>query len=111
MEVKEFVSSILQELEASLDERIEASNKREFAIEKFVQFDLAVTNISNEEDAKAGKFKAGIQVVGFELGGNEKTSLSQQVMQRVQFNIIIRDKQISEPIEPVLSGDASSLLY
>lgn len=107
MEVQEFVSSILKQLEASLDEATKQSKTKEFHFDKSVKFDLAVTHATSKEGDVGGKFKAGIKIVDFEVGGKGKLSAGHEVVQRIQFGVNVWDKQHDSGA--VESGNVSSL--
>ncbi len=93
MEVQEFVTNILRQLESSLSDASKQSGQKEFVFDKAVSFDLAVTHTTNKEGDVGGKLKTGIKIVDFEIGGKGKFASGQEIVQRIQFSVNIWDKQ------------------
>lgn len=92
MEVQEFVTNILKQLEASLATATADSKDKRFIFDKSVSFDLAVTHNSSKEGDVGGGVKAGIKIVDFEIGGKGRMAAGQEVVQRIQFSVNVWDK-------------------
>lgn len=97
MEVQEFVTNILKQLEASLNDAAKQSDKKDFFFDNPIKFDLAVTHTSGKEGDVGGKAKVGIKVVDFELGGKGKMSAGHEIVQRIQFSVNVWDKSAQSP--------------
>lgn len=90
MEVKDFVSKILIDLDAAVEEaRTTTSRNIHFSNSKdnrTVEFDIAVTT----EKASTKSGKAGIKVLGFADGGASLASeLKNSIVSRVKFGVQI----------------------
>lgn len=92
MEVQEFVTNILEQLENSLDDAGRKSSNKRFVFDKSIKFDLAVTHTSSKEGDVGGKAKVGIKIVDFELGGSGKMNAAHEIVQRIQFSVNVWDK-------------------
>ena len=98
MELKEFISSTLSEIQegvqmaidktikgkvsGAINPNFESSNRDKSLIQN-ISFDIAVT-VSDEE--KAG-INGGIKVVGISLGGQDNVTSSTSRVSRIQFSI------------------------
>jgi hypothetical protein len=107
MEVEEFVTNVLRQLENSIAAATKQSADKDFHFERSVDFDLAITYSANKEGGGGGKLKAGIKVVDFEIGGGGKISTGQQVVQRIRFSVNIWDKDKSNGSAVVEQGTTS----
>lgn len=101
MEVKDFVSKILVDLDAAIEEaRKNTSREIYFSVNKnnrTVEFDIAVS--TEQGSSKSGK--AGIKVLGLADGGASLSSQSKDsVVSRIQFGVHIsphtRDEERSQ---------------
>lgn len=92
MEVQEFVTNILRQLESSLADAAKQSSKKDFHFDKSIHFDLAVTHTTSKEGDVGGKLKTGIKIVDFEIGGKGKLASGQEIVQRIQFSVNVWDK-------------------
>lgn len=92
MEVQEFVTNVLKQLESGLGNASKESHKKDFYFDGSVKFDLAVTHTTSKEGDVGGKVKGGIKVVDFELGGKGTMAAGHEVVQRIQFSVFVEDK-------------------
>lgn len=97
MEVKDFVSKVLIDLDAAIEEaRNNTSRDIYFSVNKnsrTVEFDIAVT--TEKESAKSGK--AGIKVLGLADGDANLSSQSRDsLVSRIQFGVHISPQTKSE---------------
>lgn len=90
MEVKEFIKSVLIQLDQAVDEARGQTQRdirfKESDDKRTVEFDIAVT----AEDKLAASGKAGIKVVSFiEAGGNTEKEVKNATVSRIQFGLTI----------------------
>ena len=100
MEVKEFVKSILTQLDQAVDEARDVSVRdmtlRSGPDARTVEFDIA---ISVEEGSATGG-KAGIKVLSFvEAGGAKSRVVTNSTISRVRFGVDIDSNTRAEKIE------------
>lgn len=97
MEIKDFIKSVLLQLNNAVDEaRKETSRDISFTNtvgKRTVEFDIAVT----AEDSINAKGKAGIKVVSFaEVGGDIAKDSKNSTVSRIQFGLHISAKTKDE---------------
>ena len=99
MEIKDFVKSILVQLNEAVDEVHESTN-REIRFtntegKRTVEFDIAVS----AEDASSASGKAGIKVLSvLEGGGDVSKSNRNSLVSRVQFGLSIHSMTKAEQV-------------
>jgi len=94
MKLNEFVTGVLNDIEAGLTEAEKNTNKKYFITDsnniKGVLFDVAVTTTLSNNAMAEGKANAGIiQVLGAGVGGKMETNKENSEASRIQFTVFI----------------------
>lgn len=88
MEIEEFVTGVLKQLESSLAAASTASREKQYQFDNSIKFDLAVTHRTSKEGEGSGKVKAkNILIVDLDANLKGKLAAGHEVVQRIQFDV------------------------
>lgn len=104
MELKEFISSVLQNIDNGFCEAKSKTSKSYHVQNDGVTFDVAVTTSNNSEATASGKIGAGIiQVLGAGVSGEIKEMSGKNEVSRIKFTVYV-PSQTDEEIKTVYAN-------
>ncbi len=98
MDLKDFVSNTIKEIEEGIDSATDESESNKYKLSAPVMFNLAITSNSTDTSAGGKGVKVKLYVVEANLGKDDGSVSSSEYVQRVQFEVGAVGKRNGRPL-------------